>query len=188
MKPESVEKKLAIEEYMDGHQAIALIGIFTAMPGVILPQFLMEDTTAAVNLSWGFNHPVLNFDENGIEVLLSFSQRGFLCFIPWESIIRVSCGDGSDPRTWHISTAVEPNKEDGIYVPLIPRESMSRDRAVRTVHMLMMQLGSLEGTDTVRFELAPLPRSAYTGLKLVTRNEPTVVPGSDPEPESPQVA
>lgn len=65
--------------------------------GVQLPPHLLTEPQLRLDYSYGFSPPIpdLVVDEKGISATLSFSQRAFATFVPWEAVYLIADYDGN---------------------------------------------------------------------------------------------
>lgn len=182
----NAEKKEFFEETIRDN-GIVQITLLSEFPGVDIPNYLKEEAVVRLNFSYMYNLPLFEFDSYvGIMAELSFQGKWEYCFVPWGAITKIVQMDGEKKgREWK---GVGPEDieniskdHEGTCMLKVPSEILSSQRAQRVLAMMSMQLARI-GNNKVRFSLASLPKSAYTGLKLVVDNEEKPPPPSDLPP------
>lgn len=186
----SDEKRVKLTSMLDGFQSVVRVGIALKAPGVQSPEWWSDLDFNAVDISYQYQGMGIHIDDEGI-IISGLKIKGVVYGVtaPWSAIVLIQRPDGSELEQWPLNPAefVKPEIEfeGGPYVLELPWVPVSREAAIKAVHMLMLQLGECEENSMVRFVLAKPPKSAYTGLKLVVDNtkktEPMFKP-LDPTP------
>lgn len=181
--------ELVADKSMRLHELLSkgpvLLTVAVHVPGVIVPEHLSNQAAVSLSIAYGYNLPWLVTDrEDVVLACLKFGNMHFPCEIPWEAIVSMQAGE--DFAHWPVTAldfATPPKDIDGVYVIELPRTVLSPESAQRILSVLAAHVGANVGQeDKVRFSLAPLDKSAYTGLKLVVDN--TMRETISPDPES----
>ena len=81
------EKWDKLLEMLDsGPRGLVALHVNPDVDGVVLPAYLMVERDVRLNVAYGYNLPTFNIGPEGVDVMLKFSSRPFLCILPWESI------------------------------------------------------------------------------------------------------
>lgn len=177
MAPTSDEKRTKLETMLGGFQSVVRVGIALKAPGVQYPEWWSDLDFNAINISYQYPGVGIHIDDEGI-IISGLKTKGVVYGVtaPWSAIVLIQRPDGSEREQWTLNPSefVKPFRElESKYSPYlleIPYGHMSREAAIKAVHMLMLQLSECEEDSTAQFVLAKPPKSAYTGLKLVVNN------------------
>ena len=186
MHPTSKAKREKLETLLQGFQSVVRVVIATKLPGVTVPDWWTQDFMP-LDLAYGYVGIGIYTDDEGVTIS-GLKSKGVMFGVtaPWSAIVSISRNDGSEREDWPVDPEEFPTPdrdENEAFLLVLPRHAITRDDAIKAVHLLMLQLGEMKSEDMVRFVLAKLPRGAYTGLKLVvdnTKTKPTFEPSEPP--------
>ncbi len=168
-------KRDKLEAMLQGFQSVARVGFALKVPGGVYPEWWADLDFNAADVSYNYPGMGIVIDDEGIAVA-GLKTKGVLFGVraPWAAVVVIMRPDGSEAEQWALAPEEFPKPdveyEGGPYLLELPWGPTSRDAAIKTVHMLMLQLGEMKPENMVRFVLAKPPRSAYTGFKLVVDN------------------
>lgn len=175
-------KRAKLEAMLEGFQSVAQIAIALKAPGVVAPEWL-EGDFQCFNLSYAYPGVGILIDDAGF-IATGLKVRGVMYGIqaPWSAVVMIRRPDGSEMEQWTMDPEKPPLDENNAYVIELPWVVITRDDAIKVVHMCMLSLGECEENSPVRFVLAKPPPSAYTGLRLVIDNTKHTFKPLDPPP------
>ena len=91
MSASEAKRDLVTEGLMHG---LVSVLVNPALPGVRLPEYLMDHPSVVINLSWQFKVRI-ELLEDGVYADLSFQNSDFPVVLPWSAVwgVRIPCGD-----------------------------------------------------------------------------------------------
>lgn len=128
-------KKHVLLEYLE--HGITMLHLDARRPGVVVPRQYEQDPHLRLNLSYRYQIPDLEIDDERVQATLSFGGRSFRCVVPWEAVFGITSQATGDGQVW---------PED------LPAEVMKEAEKERP------RLAAVESEDETRPDSAPKPK------------------------------
>ena len=101
-----IEKRDSMLKLLD--RGLVMVHLDPRVEGVLVPEWLRNDSTLRLNIAYGFNLPALDIDDEGIYAVLSFGGQNYGCTLPWDAVFALTLPqDQHEGQVWPASLPAE---------------------------------------------------------------------------------